>query len=416
MANRRRIHLVPAMALALATLVLVALPATAERSFDQVELPGYAASFDAAWGLRTATFTTPQGTIDVFLPATLGPNDAYTVTFRLTPAAGGAADLGRYALSLGADRAFAADGLLSGRIGDGGESIALRLEGLDGSLLASTQVPLLRRALPAPADARFPSVGHAGDPLILNGPFDGDLATTSVRFDGRPLTLLAESPRDVIAVAPVDRVGVAELRLTENGSETKAPFRALRIEVDATTDALATGDKGSLGVRVLGLEGLEQEITLLSINRTPEVVSIDGAESGLLRRTVRPGEVAEDGSFTFDVGLTGREEGDFEVLVAALTEADDPIATHTENVTNPPHAPGITSPDHVTNETWPPYHTPNVTFPPHTKNVTWPAGHITNHTWPVHVRNVTIWQYPVETGDEEPVDGETGSGLKASGP
>lgn len=392
--RRRRIG--PAVA------ALVALAVTAPAA---LALPARIATIDSDWGLRTATFSTPAGEIVAHLPGVIAAGDFYSSTVRLAPKGEGEArlrnleELSRYSLVLGDDRAAVGGGVLRGRLAaDAGAAARLALEGPAGERVGELEVPLLHRAVRAPAELSAPRIGHGGDPVVLRGPFDGDLATTEVSFAGQRVTVLAESPREAIVRVPRTLVGTTELTVRENALDERFPFRALRIEVERPTGRVAEGETARLRARVLGLEGLDDEILLLAINRTPEIVRLEGGLGGVLRHRVRPSEVAADGSHSFEIELTGQEAGEFDVVLAAVES--DPVAAHTVNVTNPPHAPDVTSPDHATNVSWPPWHEPNVSFPPHTTNVTWPPSHITNHSWPVHVRNNTTWTFPV--GDAEP--------------
>jgi hypothetical protein len=363
------------------------------------------ATIDSDWGLRTAGFSTPAGEIFAYLPGVLAAGDFYSLTVGAVPRGDGEErlrnleELSRHSLVLGDDRVPVGDAVLRGRLrADAGAAAKLVLEDSAGARVGELEVPLLQRAVRPPAELAAPRIGHVGDAVVLRGPFDGDLATTEVSFAGRPVPVLAESAREAIVEVPRDLLGATELTVRENALDGSFPFRAIRIEVEAPAGRVAEEETVRLRARVLGLDGLDEEILLLAINRTPEIVRLEGGLGGVLRHRVRPGEVAADGSHSFDIDLTGQEAGEFDLVLAAAER--DPVAAHTVNVTSPPHAPDVTSPDHATNVSWPPGHQPNVSFPPHTTNISWPPTHLTNHSWPVHVRNNSAWTFPV--GDAEP--------------
>jgi len=255
--------------------------------------------------------------------------------------------------------------------------------------------------------------------LVANGtctPFDGDLGTGEVQIGGQPARKLAESSRSLIVESPATALGPVGLVLSDPGYAGRFEFRALRIDVEAPRVSIGEGEEIALRAHVAGLEGLDEELPLLAVNRTPEVVAMGGEESrGTMRHLVRPAQVAADGSYTFELPVTGQSHGDFEILVAALQKADEDASMHVVNVTNPPHYAPVTNPDeHATNVTWPEVHAANVTFPDHTANVTWPPRHYANITWAEHATHITDWLPPTEpeTGEEEeePVEGEVEEG------
>lgn len=369
--------------------------------------------FSSEWGLRTATFELPTGTVRVHMPNVLAPGDAFSLRIEVE-----GEHLESFRIRFADSEANVADGHIDGFIGGqhAGAPVALVLAGPAGAELERVEVPLARRAPEPPVEFRTPHLGHAGSPVVIYGPFDGDLGTGEVQIGGQPARKLAESSRSLIVESPAAALGPVGLVLSDPGYAGRFEFRALRIDVEAPRVSIGEGEEIALRAHVAGLEGLDEELPLLAVNRTPEVVAMGGEESrGTMRHLVRPAQVAADGSYTFELPVTGRSHGDFEILVAALQKVDKDASIHVVNVTNPPHYAPVTNPDeHATNVTWPEVHADNVTFPDHTANVTWPPEHYANITWAEHATHITDWLPPTDpdTGEEEeePVEGEVEEG------
>jgi hypothetical protein len=206
--------------------------------------------------------------------------------------------------------------------------------------------------------------------------------------------MVAESPRALVVAAPADLLGAAELVLSEQGLDTTAQYRAINILLAAPQTSLLEGERMTATATIEGLGGLELPISVLAVNRSPEVVTLEGSHRALLRRLVDPDAVLADGTATLDFTLLGERTGDFELNVA-VEEGETP--KHVPFVTFPPHEANVTfPPQHYADVTWP-EHLFDVTFPPHYADVTWPdhlpdvswPSHASQVTWPEHLENVT---------------------------
>lgn len=166
---------------------------------------------------------------------------------------------------------------------------------------------------PAPASAddfRLPSGGQTGRNITCDGPFDGDLATTAVTLGGRPVRLLAESPRKLVFESPLSVTGAAVLRLRERDVESAVTYRSLGVGLAAPTTQLTRGQTTTLSITVSGLMGLSEEVPLeLQKSGT---VSMSGGDGQVI--TIKPSDVGPTGSCAFERTLTGLQAGGFNVV------------------------------------------------------------------------------------------------------
>lgn len=383
-------------------------------------------------GLTVVEFALARGTVTVRVPDDLTQGDQITVTL-----AASHPGLAGHELELAGATARVGDGRLVASIPFGEAlKVGLELRSPAGARVARAALPV---AVEVPEDLAtvfdvvpdhlfLPRLAQAGRPIRLMGAFGGSFEGLSATLAGRPLELLAVSPRALVAATPGDLVGTNVLAVTRGADTVTGELRTFSIRLQADKTALRRGESARVRVEVAGLLGLNDPFTLNAINRTPEVVTLDGAGGGVRSLTVTPEAVRADGTYATDLNLSAVGTGAFAVAVEAVAIGE---TTHLPNVTTPPHLAGNTAyaphnshqtgtswPAHQQTVTWPP-HTPNVSYPGHVANVTWaphtaertfPPSHRINVTWWVH-DGVTTWVAPVATctptdgaaeADEEP--------------
>lgn len=400
MSYRRRNPLSGGCAVVTALALSLTLPALAAA---QRLSPAAEVLTSASSDLLAITFKVPEGQIRLTLPGAMALGDTVSGTLTLEPYGKASPDrleaLGRYRIDLDQLQVLAAQGALRWAIPSdlSTRSVAVVLRDPSGLEIGRAKVPL--RIQPPVAAGDFeefyvPRVGQMGAAFTILGPFDGDFATTEVRLAGRELRMVAESPRALVVAAPADLLGAAELVLSEQGLDTTAQYRAINILLAAPQTSLLEGERMTATATIEGLGGLELPISVLAVNRSPEVVTLEGSHRALLRRLVDPDAVLADGTATLDFTLLGERTGDFELNVA-VEEGETP--KHVPFVTFPPHEANVTfPPQHYADVTWP-EHLFDVTFPPHYADVTWPdhlpdvswPSHASQVTWPEHLENVT---------------------------
>jgi len=173
---------------------------------------------------------------------------------------------------------------------------------------------------PAPGDYRLPRLGQTGRNAVLTGPFDGRLDTTTVLLNGKPVRLLAESPRQLVIQSPAEGAGEGTLRLQEGNVVSEGPYRNVEVLLAAPTTRLTKGETTTLSIRVNGLEGLSEAIPLEL--RKSGVVSIQGGDGQHF--TIKPSDVGSGGSYHCERTLTGLEAGAFNVIATVTVPKPGP--------------------------------------------------------------------------------------------
>jgi len=126
---------------------------------------------------------------------------------------------------------------------------------------------------------------------------------------------LAESPRKAVAKSPRDVVGPTIIELREGGVVTSGRMNNVKVRLSAQKTILLKDESTSLGVEVLGLEGIEAPVYLTLRNNSPEVVSMSGGDMQTIEITTEG--ASSSGMFSFDVPLTGIRPGDFNIQAQA---------------------------------------------------------------------------------------------------
>ena len=340
--SRRRL-----VAAALAA-VLAAPPVVPAEKPDQG-----AAGVETGFGLHTATFTTPHGVVRVNLPDDLTAGDTISGTVFEEPT--GASETER---SQNEDE-------LSGYVVElekqpspvekeqpqwtvpasvaAAAAVPLLLRDKQGREVARVSVPLQKPpaaegvpAKAAPPDKapqgelsatpalpsqgfELPSVGQAGKPVEVRGPFDGRAAETAVTFGGTAARVLAESPRKAVVQSPPGAVGAVDLEVSEGGRKARCTYRSLSVRLSAPKKSLLKGEQTAMTIVVSGLSGIQQPVSLKLTNRTPHAVKLGGGDRQDV--SITPKDVAPDGTFVDTRTLTGVKSGGFSVNAVVRDQA-----------------------------------------------------------------------------------------------
>jgi len=185
----------------------------------------------------------------------------------------------------------------------------------------------------------LPSLGQQGRPLEIFGPFDGSFSNTTVRFGPASSTVqdfendkrgsvsggfgvispLAESPRKVVFLAPVDTTGSTRIFVKEGEKTSIGSVRNLGIGLSAPKTSLMRGEKTTVTVEVRGLEGITNEVPL-QLN-SKGVITMEGGNVQNLR--IKPPEVRQDGHYTTTREIIGQQTGGFTVTATVLVRPFD---------------------------------------------------------------------------------------------
>jgi IPT/TIG domain len=279
---------------------------------------GAEARTETAWGLHTSTFDTLHGRVVVTVSDDAAAGDTLSGRVRLEPAgdddATRAANLGRlqgFVVEVETERVPASAGVFRWAVPAAiGAAAAVVLLDQGGSQLGRTSVPLEPASAAGATGFGLPGIGQAGRPVTISGAFDGDLSTSGVTIGGKPATVLAESPRKIVAVVPPDAAGPTPITVTEGETSAGGRMRVVAIRLSAPKLDLKAGETTTLTARFSGLQGLDEPLDV-EVETPGGQVSMGGSDHQVV--TIDPKSVGRSGEFTWTTGLTGIHPGPYEV-------------------------------------------------------------------------------------------------------
>ena len=303
---------------------------------------GYRSTSETSLGLHTTSLASLHGTVRVYLPEDIRVGDTISGTVEVEPAGAtpeerqqNGATLSGIVISIEDDETPASDGDLRWQVPliDTGTAV-LVLRDPSGAELGRTSVPVdpvADEMLPVgpstPGDYELPAIVQFGNPFTISGPFDGEFTTTALDFGGE-LTLLAESPRTVIARAPTELVGQHTMTLSEGQTVTAREVNCLQLFLSAGKLDLLRGETTMVTAEVIGFTGLDPEaypIEFEMINHSPETVTMEGLEDNRFYQLILPedistGEdVSTEGSFVVESTLHGIHTGTFNITATVTS-------------------------------------------------------------------------------------------------
>jgi hypothetical protein len=295
----------------LAALVLVT--ASPEFAADEAKLESQGN------GLQTATFDTFKGTVTVNLPEDIVAGDTFSGTVIAEP--DGDSDkkkeknrneLAGYVFELGEHpRGAVGDGRLKLDVPEAARTATLILrevrKGKPGREVGRVEIPV-RETAPEIPDFSLPTLAQQNVPLRVSGPFDGDLDSSVLTIGGVDALPLAESPRGAIFRSPINVSGVAPITLHERGEPVaEGQVRNIATNLSAPKSNLHKGESTTLTTLVTGLEDLDEEVPLRLRFWPQTIISVQGGYDHV--KTIRPEDVAADGTYSFGVRVTGIAPG-----------------------------------------------------------------------------------------------------------
>ena len=198
-----------------------------------------------------------------------------------------------------------------------GEIVDLVIRDPKGNEVTKTDLPVsppstyTPPAEPEASDYNLPTIGQAGRPIEVTGPFDGEAVNTDVKIGGKDASILTQSPRKTVVESPKDVIGPTDIELTDGDVTVKGQYRSVALNLSADKLRLKKGEQTRLTVQVMGLQGLQEEIPISLVNKSPTVVSMEGGDNQTV--TIRPEEVDSEGIYTINRTLTGIQTGPFSI-------------------------------------------------------------------------------------------------------
>ena len=300
-------------------------------SLDRVRAQSDGGDVQVSGGISTASFTTPEGKIQVHVSADAAPGDTISGVVLAEPAGKTSqeqqANLGTLTglvVELEGQRTTVAQKQYEWTVPAAlrvGRAI-LTLRRPDGRMVSQVPVPIdpqppLPRG-PGQTGVALPSDLQIGRPATIRGRFDGSLRAKSVDVGGIPAELLAASPRQVVFRTSQTTFGEVPIRFMDNGQPTEAMTRAMGVRLTATSTQLVKGQRASLTTTVTGLGGITEPVTLTFRNLSPTNVQIEGGSS---RITIAPRDVKGDGTYLDTRRLTGIQAGGFQIVASVSRPA-----------------------------------------------------------------------------------------------
>jgi len=297
------------------------------------------------WGLRTTSFATDHGKVTVYLPDEVAAGDTLSGTVTLEPAGDrqrqvrkNTGELSGYVVDVGGTESSAGGGRVDWTVPAdlAGAVVPLVLRDAAGHAVASTEIPVVRRPPILSSGGTggaggsgydIPRVGQTGRPFRIAGSFDGDLGTTGISIGGHPSDVLAESPRQVVVRAPANLTGPTDVMVTEGDAPVASgTTNLLGVSLSAPTVHLERGQRTVVTVAVEGLDGLPASaypVYFEVVNRSPQVVRLQGVEDQRRVLTLGSHLAGDDGTYRWSVPVTGVAVGRF--AISAFVFADWPL-------------------------------------------------------------------------------------------
>lgn len=184
--------------------------------------------------------------------------------------------------------------------------------GNDGKLVSSGNLPINTIKPPSVPDLQLPKLGQTGRPLSVPGMFDGNSSNTSCSLGGRPVDIIAESPRQTVFRVPTDLSGPTDINIGETGNQKSGTVRLLSVALSATKTTLRKGERTNVHLEIKGLKGESESIPFRLV--TTGTANMQGGNLQIIQ--IEPRQISPDGTFVRDFDLTGTSSGAFSVTAS----------------------------------------------------------------------------------------------------
>ena len=252
---------------------------------------GYRADSASADGLKSTTFTTPQGVIKVNLPDAMVAGDTVSGSIYTEPTGKNETErrqnleeLNTYVIDLLGQQTAVGDRTFTRSINRTITIVLLH----HGQSVATATIPVWVSAPPRPTQFTVPTGGQQGRLIQIACPCNGLFSPQDyVTVGGISLPVIAESPRSLVVHNTSEVSGPTNMDLGENGMAMQCPFRNIQVNLSAPKLNLIRGETTTLHVMVLGLGGMSGDQSLDLQNNSPGVIRMSGANNNTSLSTAR---------------------------------------------------------------------------------------------------------------------------------
>ncbi len=283
-------------------------------------------------GLNTTTFSTPNGTVTVFLPDNAYAGDIISGTVIAEPKGKNERQITKnknilngYVVDMADKKADVKDKRgkfkLPPKVLTG--LIPLILLNKNGKKIASADLPVneLPRDIPIPdklveGDFTVPPYVTSGGFDKVEGFFDGAFDNSGIKIGDEDVDLIAESPDALFFETPEGMDGVTEITVTEGDLSFTEKVNVLNMNISAEKLNLGKGEQTTVSIHVSGLNDLEMAIPLLIVNLSFGTITMEGGNEQEVM--IHPEEVSPEGEWVHQFSVTAIHAGPFSILAEIL--------------------------------------------------------------------------------------------------
>lgn len=299
-----------AMSLVIATVVATSAPDAQAQTFTHY--------WQADMGLAKTFFKTSKGMIQVNIPYFTFPGDTISGTIFVWPHGSSdseknrnSATLNSYSIEVMGKTTPVSDGDFIAEIPASVTTLDISLKDKSGRA-ASKETFTLKGPAPAAGTNLFlPTYISAGRPFQVFGRFDGKLGTTKATFDGQEATMLAESPRQLMILAPPEKSGPMkfEVNVVRGTSTYRAgsTISALALNLSQSHSFVWKGKTYKVTLKVYGTGALNKPVGVELENKNPDVAELVGGNKQTI--TIEPNT---DG-YSIERDVKGLKAGTFTI-------------------------------------------------------------------------------------------------------
>ncbi len=274
-------------------------------------------------------FDTPKGKITILLPTQISSGDVISGKVINEPKGKtikkqqqNAKILNGYVMDIDENKINLVDGTARFFIPDNvsADLVSVSLRDTNGKLLSNLDLPVSATApfkFPELATENFspllPEYLESGSPVSIIGPFDGDFSNSGIKIGGQDVSLIAESPRELIFDCPENISGIQDILITEQNKEFESEIRVVDLHLSATKTRLKIGEQTNIQIEVTGLENLNSDITLNTTNLTPTILAVEGGNNQEI--IITPEMIGDNGIWSGTLSGQSLRTGDFSVQV-----------------------------------------------------------------------------------------------------